>query len=105
MQTPTPTPGPTPEPSSALKRGPALRAEPPRQPYCIPLCWTTADGQQRLAYPRRGHERTHYLVMRLGTGTMAGDTLAVVDDFGNLVETHVRSALGFFHPLPQQVVA
>ena len=108
MQTPTPPlRGFAPHPSrSALERGAALRAEPARLPYCIPICWTTADGQQLLAYPRAASDRDRYHVMRLSFGgTMAGDTLAVVDDFGNLVETHARSDLGFFHPLPLQVMA
>jgi hypothetical protein len=50
-------------------------------------------------WPSSSHDPDRYHVMRLGTGTLAGDTLAVVDDFGNLVETHERSVHGFFRPL------
>jgi hypothetical protein len=71
-------------------------------PTCIPVTWETADGQYLLAYPRSPYDPHRYLIARCRPArdqqTLKGDTLAVVDDFGNLVETHVRGEL-FFRPM------
>jgi hypothetical protein len=73
---------------------------PARLPTCIPVTWT-AGGRYHLAYPRSPYDPDRYLIVRCPgnyASSLAGNTLAVVDDFGNLVETHIRGEM-FFRPI------
>lgn len=62
-----------------------------RLPLCIPVSYTTAAGRYMLAYPRSPWDPRRYQVLTLdGRGT-DGDVMCTVDDFGDLVPTHVRN--------------
>lgn len=64
-------------------------------PTCIPVTWTDARRRYHLAYPRSPWDARRYLICRLVAGSTDLDTQAVVDDHGNLVETHCRDPRTF----------
>lgn len=65
-------------------------AAPAKLPTCIPVRWTDRSNRYHLAYPRSPWDPRRYLICRVAAGSSDLDTQAVVDDHGNLVETHCR---------------
>lgn len=80
----------------------AVRAElaKPRFPYCIPVDWS-AGGAHWRAYHHGWSDARLYSVIKLGVDkphVHAGDYVATVDDFGDLVPIADISEWGFLHP-------
>lgn len=80
-------------------------AHPATAPFSEPIRWTNQAGLCCRAFPRAAWDARLYLVTD-GGPTCDTDTLATVDDFGNLVATQRRdpqSLFGMaFSPVHQQ---
>lgn len=69
--------------------GGAAAGQPAKIPFNEPIRWTTKEGLRCRAFPRSPWDPRLYLLTD-GGPTCDTDTLATVDDFGNLVVTHRR---------------